>query len=92
LQRAEFIIAPAEGRTRWLSPSCELVPHPSRSTGLAAPRPAGRRNGMGAACRRVVVLKISPRERQQALDIEMGLDVIGKRVERAVHLAAIAFG
>jgi hypothetical protein len=32
----------------------------------------------------------STREREQALDIEMGLDVIGKRVERAFHLAAIA--
>ena len=32
----------------------------------------------------------STREREQALDVEMGLDVIGERVERAFHLAAIA--
>ena len=31
----------------------------------------------------------STRECEQALDIEMRLDVIGKRVERAFHLAAI---
>jgi hypothetical protein len=32
----------------------------------------------------------SAREREQALDVEMCLDVIGQRVERAFQLAAVA--
>ena len=36
--------------------------------------------------------KTSSRERKEAFDVEMLFDVLGERIERAFHLAAIAFG
>ena len=64
----------------------DLVAGFPAETGMAAPRLAGQRSRMVSSFRRAARLT---HQREQAVDIEMGLDVLGKRIECGLDPGAV---